>query len=92
MEQAEVSPSRQDFAVMLERALKAAGCKLSAAGSANFADGETIAEYAAEAVSALSANGLLFGDDTQRFRPESQITRAEAAVAVERAIEFIEAS
>ncbi len=85
-----INISRQDFAVMLERSLKAAGCKLAPKEAAVYADGETIAEYAAGAVSALSANGIFTGDDTQRFRPSGQITRAEAAVAVERAIQFVE--
>lgn len=84
--------SRQDFAVMLRRTLQAGGCKLSGANALSFADGEAIAEYARADVDVLGANGLFLGDETQSFHPENNITRAEAAVAIERAMKFAEGS
>ena len=84
--------NRQDFAVMLSRTLKAHGCKLNGAETRSFADGEAISEYARADVAALSANGLFVGDEQQRFLPQSCITRAEAAVAIERAVEFADGS
>lgn len=84
--------NRQDFAVMLSRTLTAAGCKLNGAKAVSFADGEAISEYARADVDALSANGLFVGDESQRFYPQNSITRAEAAVAIERAVNFTESS
>lgn len=84
--------NRQDFAVMLSRTLTAAGCKLNGAKAVSFADGEAISEYARADVDALSANGLFVGDENQRFYPQNSITRAEAAVAIERAVNFTESS
>lgn len=84
--------SRQDFAVMLRRTLAAGGCKLNGTNAVSFADSEAISEYARADVDALSANGLFLGDETQRFHPKNNITRAEAAVAIERAMEFAEGS
>lgn len=84
--------NRQDFAVMLSRTLTAAGCKLNGAKAVSFADSEAISEYARADVDALSANGLFVGDESQRFYPQNSITRAEAAVAIERAVNFTESS
>ena len=84
--------NRQDFAVMLSRTLTAAGCKLNGAKAVSFADSEAISEYARADVDALSANGLFVGDESQRFYPQNSITRAEAAVAMERAVNFTESS
>ena len=77
---------------MLSRTLTAAGCKLNGAKAVSFADSEAISEYARADVDALSANGLFVGDENQRFYPQNSITRAEAAVAMERAVNFTESS
>ncbi|MGM9936100.1 MAG: S-layer homology domain-containing protein, partial [Candidatus Ornithomonoglobus sp.] len=77
--------TRQDAAVMLYRAMKAKGIELSAA-EPGFADSAEIADYAAEAVGALTAGGILTGRDDNRFAPLDNTNRAEAAVLVYRVI------
>lgn len=80
--------TRQDMAVMLRRALEAAGIELpgaaGAAGSTGFADADAIASYALDSVSALTDAGLLSGMGDGRFAPEAATTRAQAAVLLYR--------
>ncbi len=75
--------TRQDMAVMAYRVLKAEG-KINFKGnsslSAKFTDSHNIAEYAIEAVSAMTENNYLSGYDTGEFKPLSNATRAETAV------------
>ncbi len=79
-----MSATRQDIAVMLLNALKAAGFELSEATDINFVDSYEISDYALDAVKALSSAGIITGDDMQRFNPTSNATRAEIAVMLSR--------
>lgn len=84
--------TRQDAAVILQRALKAAGKEIeNKAESKDFADGTEISDYAKEAVAALSGAGILNGDDYGSFNPKNNCTRAQAAVMVSNVLEQLEA-
>ena len=75
--------SRQDASVILYRVYKNSSRK--AAGEfIGFKDAETIAEYAKEAVSELSAAGIITGMADGNFCPQNDLTRAEAAVLIYR--------
>lgn len=75
--------TRQDAAVILMRVKEAAKLALKdIEKEAEFTDGETIAEYAAEAVKQFQKAGVINGYDNGEFRPNGQITRAEAAKMV----------
>ncbi len=73
--------SRQDMAVMLQRALKAANVNL-AAGERSFGDDAQIAAYAREAVSSLGSAGILNGMENGNFVPNGAVSRAQAAKAL----------
>ena len=73
--------TREDMVVMLYRAAKLSGYK-----SIEFKDGDSVSDYAAEAVRELSAAGIITGDESGFFRPKATATRAEAAVMIYRII------
>ena len=71
--------SRQDMCVMLYRAIGAKD-----AIKPEFADEETIAEYAKDAVGYLAQSGLVNGMGENRFAPLETATRAEVAAILNR--------
>ncbi len=74
---------RQDMAVLVYRTVKALGSELEkTAEEFEFADDESIAEYAKEATYAMQTAGIINGDDTGNFRPDGNATRAEAAKVI----------
>ncbi|CAI6082069.1 S-layer homology domain-containing protein [Cohnella sp. JJ-181] len=85
--------SRQDMAVMMERALRLAGVRTGDDDEATptgnpsafaFADSDAIAPYARDAVDALHAAGILTGVGGDRIAPAKPATRAQAAVMLYR--------
>ncbi len=70
--------TRQDMAVILCRAAEYTGMTLSGT-PISFPDGETISDYAREAVDKISAVGAASGDENGFFMPHASATRAEAA-------------
>ena len=72
--------SRQDAAVMINRAADYVGKNLvSAKEYTSFSDEGQIAEYAADAVKKLYQCGVISGMEDGSFRPQGTCTRAEAA-------------
>ena len=84
----EANITRQDAAVMLYRALQYKGNTLSV-GELTFTDGSSIAEYARDAVSALSAVGVINGMDDGSFAPDGITSRAQAAVMIYRVVDTL---
>jgi acetolactate synthase small subunit len=77
------SITRQDMAVMVYRALEAAGARLLEASlQINFKDFEEISEYAAESIAVLYSNGIISGKGDNLFEPNSYANRAEAATLI----------
>ncbi|MGN1059882.1 MAG: S-layer homology domain-containing protein, partial [Clostridia bacterium] len=81
--------TRQDLAVMIYRALNREEIEISGE-TRSFADDDMIFGYAKDAVSALSAMGLITGYDNGSFGPAGNATRAEAAVIFARLLQTIE--
>lgn len=75
--------TREDAAVIIYRAAKKLG--IDAAGTAEFDDSGDAADYAAEAIGALSQKGIINGNGG-KFFPKNDITRAEAAAMLYRLI------
>ena len=71
-----VGISRQDIAVILHRTVK------DTKGDAQFTDKAEIADYAKEAVGALSGLKILNGFEDGSFKPNASCTRAQAAVII----------
>lgn len=71
--------TRAELASILDRLL---GEELSRTGTAQPYPDVAASHWAAEAIQHLRAAGILVGDPTGTFRPESSITRAEMAVLV----------
>ena len=71
-----VGISRQDIAVILHRTIK------DTTGTAQFADNGEIADYAKDAVGALSGLKILNGFEDGSFKPNASCTRAQAAVII----------
>ncbi len=76
--------TRQDICAIVNRILGLGGA------GAEFTDGETIADYASDAVAALSYNKIVNGYPDGSFRPNGICTRAEAATIIYRASKFAE--
>lgn len=74
--------TRQDAAVILFRA-----ANIEEVPESDFEDLNEIAEYALEAVKALSGTGVIKGYDDNTFRPAKFLTRAEAASIVNRLLQ-----
>lgn len=77
--------TRQDMAVMLSNILS-----LEAKLELSFADTADIADYAAEAVRKMAANGILKGNENNEFLPTAYATRAEAAQMVYNSYKYLE--
>ena len=71
---------REDMAVMIERALKAIGVKpLLSNKPANFVDMEKVSGYATESVKTIQQMGVISGMSDNKFCPDENLTRAQAA-------------
>lgn len=74
------SVTREDLAVMAYRAAQKVGKLSDATDDDNgFKDGESISDYAKEAVATLKSSGIINGDENGNFNPSNSCTRAEAA-------------
>lgn len=72
--------TRQDMAAMIYRAMKFVGySEKPEKEGVLFADSSDIAEYAKESVDYLAGLGIINGTDSNRFAPNDNATRAEAA-------------
>ena len=74
--------SRQDMAVIINRALTFVGRSPVNNGAAAFADDFGIADYAKNAVYALRSSGVMQGDENGNFNPTAAANRAEAAKVI----------
>lgn len=72
--------TRQDMAVMVTRAAKAAGVAIAETTESKvFADAASIGDYAKEAVDVLVKGGIINGMTDTEFAPTNNATRAQAA-------------
>lgn len=71
--------TREDMAVILYRLVSAVSIDLPSGEIHEFADSESISEYAKEAVEKLSSAGIINGRDDNSFGAKDNATRAEAA-------------
>ncbi|ANF97050.1 S-layer homology domain-containing protein [Paenibacillus bovis] len=76
--------TRQEMAVMLERALNYTGAPSASVSGSRPADTDRAAAWARPAIARLSASGLLNGDARGQFQPGKNLTRAESAVILQR--------
>lgn len=77
--------SRQDASVMLARTAYSDESEYDG----GFKDSDEIADYARNSVNALAELGIINGYDDDSFRPNNTLTRAEAAVIINRIIEKV---
>ncbi|WP_052350681.1 carboxypeptidase regulatory-like domain-containing protein [Paenibacillus gorillae] len=82
---ADASVTRAEFASMLVKALG-----IESAGDASFAD--TQGHWAANAINALKANGIIGGYKDGSFKPNNEITRAEMVAILSKLLKLGEAS
>lgn len=78
--------SRQDAAVIILRSLNYE--KISLTERSIFEDMDSISDYAKESVAYLAGAGIITGDNNN-FRPNSLLTRAEAAAIIYRTNELL---
>lgn len=81
--------TRQDMVVMLYRALNMKKEISDGNGFSSFEDYDSISDYAKSAVAFAEANEIVNGMGDGNFHPQSSATRAEAAVILYRAIEYL---
>lgn len=77
--------TRQDAAVVIYRTLVS---KISFTAKASFTDAGEIFAYAADAVAYLGGCGIINGMGDGSFSPNSTLTRAQAAVLINSALEY----
>ena len=75
--------------VMLYRALNMKKEISDGNGFSSFEDYDSISDYAKSAVAFAEANEIVNGMGDGNFHPQSSATRAEAAVILYRAIEYL---
>ncbi len=80
--------TRQDLAVMTYMALWQSGKIPPRGNGLSFSDSYYIANYAADAIASLNKAGIITGKGDNRFAPGDFATRAEAAVILERIIQY----
>lgn len=73
--------TREELTTLIDRYLAYKDLKLAEkkSGLSHFNDEETISDWAAESLELLCLGGIIEGDDKGNFRPQDNITRAEAA-------------
>ena len=74
--------TREDMAVIIERAAAYAKITLEKGESGEFADSEEISEYAKAALNSLNGAGIISGYPDNTLRPKSNATRAEACALI----------
>lgn len=77
--------TRQDAMVLLKRTLDRTGLSFESGDLSKFTDGKQVADYAVESVSALINAGVIAGAKG-KLNPTGEITRAEMAVMLYRAL------
>ncbi len=80
--------TREDAVTFLGRAAEAKGKELNVNGESSF--DEDIADYALNYVIAMNAQKIVMGDENGKFNPKNTTTRAEAAVLINRFLQWIE--
>jgi|GEM_PF-2975667 FOG: Glucan-binding domain (YG repeat) len=81
--------AREDMAVMLANYASVLNYPLPVTTAASFVDAESVSDYAKDAVAALWQAGVVIGRGGDVFDPKGKLTRAEAAVVVERFVELV---
>ena len=83
--------TRQDMAVICYNMMKAKGIfdGTEAAPELGYGDVNDIADYAVDAIKILSDKKILTGDNNNRFLPQNNATRAEAAQMIYKAYKLI---
>lgn len=77
--------TREEMAVMLDRAAKAVGIASRASDSSNpiiFTDQSSVSGFAINAVNAMSSAGLIKGNGEGSFMPKANTSRAEAVTVI----------
>ena len=82
--------TRQDLAVILARFIERYSLELPLEREApSFADADSTADYAQDAVTLLYRIGVINGKDNNRFDPTGLATRAEVAAMISRFVQLI---
>ena len=81
--------SRQELAVIFSRYLRYQGAAVQPGSAKGYTDASSIGGWAKEAVEAMTALGLLQGDNEGAFRPRAGATRAEAAAVLLRVEDYL---
>lgn len=81
--------TKQDMAVIISRGLTKAGIWKSGDAELSFIDADSISPYAISGVGLLAELGIIKGADDGAFYPHEHITRAEAAVMMDRTLSLL---
>lgn len=81
--------TRQDLAVLAARALEVKSISPAQAAREDFADAQEISDYAKDSVSLLYGAGIISGMEDSQFSPKSYVTRAQAAVILDKMLSLI---
>jgi hypothetical protein len=76
--------SRQETAVVISKFIELANIELEESEPIEFADADSIAQWAKEYVDVISAYGIATGDNNNCYLPTKDLTRAETATIISR--------
>ncbi len=88
----EASITREEMATMLVRAMKYAGVQTTATSTAlnEFKDRSKVSSWAKEGMLTSVTAGFIQGTNKKLINPQSNATRAEAAIMLKRFLEYVE--
>ncbi len=80
--------NREDFAVAVFNYLEYTGYNITVNNKVPFADDSIISANAKDAVYTLKAIGIVNGDQSNKYNPKSNLTRAELSAILERLVTY----
>lgn len=81
--------TRAEAVIMIHNVLKSKGCDFSGEESVEFADISGLNDITREKVLQTASLGIIMGRDKNTFAPQENLTRAEAAVIINKIIKYI---
>lgn len=81
--------TRAEAVIMIHNVLKSKGCDFNGEETTKFTDVSAVDDMTREKISQTASLGVIKGKDENTFAPYDNLTRAEAAVLIDRIVKYI---
>lgn len=81
--------TRAEAVIMIHNVLKSKGCDFNGEETTKFTDVSAVDDITREKISQTASLGVIKGKDENTFAPYDNLTRAEAAVLIDRIVKYI---